>query len=196
MKSSARPIVAPHQIFVDCRHGARRARPVRRRPRSRSRIARWNRCGIRCSRPIPAACRRRNRRGDTNRHPSRAAPAHPSRRSRVRRQSCARADSPRCSASRANVASVACRNQPSHTLSPFPPSPTRSMPSFQSPVPIKRQAMRAGGEACVERQRAMLEQTSRSCSKPLAERTRRAPPSRSTGPRGMGSSRRVRRDRR
>ena len=32
--------------------------------------------------------------------------------------------------------SAACRNQPSQTLSPRPSSPTRFMPSFQSPVPI------------------------------------------------------------
>ena len=32
---------------------------------------------------------------------------------------------------------VAYSNQPSQTLSPVPPSPTRFIPSFQSPVPIK-----------------------------------------------------------
>jgi cyclic beta-1,2-glucan synthetase len=47
----------------------------------------------------------------------------------------ARAASPRSSASGANAVSVACRNQPSQTLSPLPCSPTRFMPSFQSPVP-------------------------------------------------------------
>ena len=34
------------------------------------------------------------------------------------------------------AARVAHRNQPSQTLSPLPPAPTRFMPSFQSPVPI------------------------------------------------------------
>ena len=44
--------------------------------------------------------------------------------------------SPRASAIGANAVSAACRNQPSQTLSPLPASPTRFMPSFQSPVPI------------------------------------------------------------
>jgi hypothetical protein len=33
--------------------------------------------------------------------------------------------------------SVAISSQPSQTLVPCPPSPTRFIPSFQSPVPIK-----------------------------------------------------------
>ena len=54
--------------------------------------------------------------------------------------------------------SVACRSQPSQTLSPLPRSPTRFMPSFQSPVPISGSAVAAEREALVEPARAVLEQ--------------------------------------
>ena len=40
------------------------------------------------------------------------------------------------SARSANGRRIETRNQPSQTLSPLPPAPTRFMPSFQSPVPI------------------------------------------------------------
>ena len=42
----------------------------------------------------------------------------------------------RASANGAKAISAACRNHPSQTLSPSPFSPTRFMPSFQSPAPI------------------------------------------------------------
>ena len=74
------------------------------------------------------------------------------------RQRSARGRSPRASAIGASAASTACRNQPSQTLSPRPSRPTRFMPSFQSPDPIKRQAMGADGQADLDRPRAMLEQ--------------------------------------
>ena len=44
--------------------------------------------------------------------------------------------SPRASACSANARSVVIRNQASQTLSPRPSTPTRFMPSFQSPMPI------------------------------------------------------------
>ncbi len=47
-----------------------------------------------------------------------------------------RALSPRLSASFANSQRFVCRNHASQTLSPFPPIPTRFIPSFQSPAPI------------------------------------------------------------
>ena len=47
----------------------------------------------------------------------------------------ARASSRRISANGANAWSVVWRNHPSQTLSPLPASPTRFMPSFQSPDP-------------------------------------------------------------
>ena len=51
------------------------------------------------------------------------------------RQRRARSES-RPSASGANSSMVRSSSQPSQTLSPLPPSPTRFMPSFQSPPPI------------------------------------------------------------
>ena len=51
------------------------------------------------------------------------------------RQPAAAAGSPRRSAIGANCSSAEYRNQPSQTLSPRPATPTRFMPSFQSPVP-------------------------------------------------------------
>ena len=48
-----------------------------------------------------------------------------------------RAASPRRSASVANAFSTVTKNQPFQTLSPLPSAPTRFMPSFQSPVPIR-----------------------------------------------------------
>ena len=57
--------------------------------------------------------------------------------------------------------SAAWKNQPSHTLSPLPASPTRFMPSFQSPVPISGRPCAPVREAEVEAARAMLEQRRR-----------------------------------
>ena len=49
----------------------------------------------------------------------------------------ARARSPRCSHRGANDVSTMWRNQPSQVLSPRPWGPTRFMPSFQSPLPMR-----------------------------------------------------------
>src|SRR5690349_7896363 len=49
----------------------------------------------------------------------------------------ANTESPRREASSAKRAKISYRKNPSHTLSPLPCSPTRFMPSFQSPDPIR-----------------------------------------------------------
>ena len=66
------PVLAANQVLVHRVHGhARRARDRRRR-RAPTSFAGWNRSGIRDCSPSRAACRRRSRRGDTTRRPSRA----------------------------------------------------------------------------------------------------------------------------
>ena len=83
-----------------------------------------------------AACRRRSRRGDTSRRPSRPARGA-ARGRRARRRSAARTPRRRAAApAAANSRSTSQRKKPSQTLSPRPCEPTRFMPSFQSPPPI------------------------------------------------------------
>ena len=130
------PVRRPHQLFVHGAHRLRRRASDRRRPRARPTTAPPSRSAIRRSAPSRAARRRRSRPAGTRRHPSRRTPSacrSPSARSRY--ASASRA-CPRRSLKSAKRLSVACRNQPSHTLSPCPPVPTRFMPSFQSPLPI------------------------------------------------------------
>ena len=128
--------IAPQQVRLQRLHGARGARRIGR--------ARDHAPGLRdgvdaalvVAAPSPAACHRRRSRGDTTRHPSHAARARRAAAPPAPASRSASASSPRSRASGANAVSVACRNQPSQTLSPRPCSPTRFMPSFQSPVPI------------------------------------------------------------
>ena len=83
-----------------------------------------------------AACRRRNRRGDTIRRPSRRARARPSSASTCSRQVSARWCSPRASAIGANSHRSCAGTSRARRFRPCRPAPTRFMPSFQSPVPI------------------------------------------------------------
>ena len=68
------PVLALDQAFVDGVHRRYASARVRRRRIAPTSFVRWNRSGIRRSAPSRAACRRRSRRGDTSRHPNRAAP--------------------------------------------------------------------------------------------------------------------------
>ena len=67
-------------------------------------------------------------------------------------------------------------------LSPLPCSPTRFMPSFQSPVPISGRPWLPTRETLVERQCAMLEQTWPAHRTRRAERTLRPRPRAASGP--------------
>ena len=161
------------------RRGGRAVRPPppwpgarardRRRPKSPPTTARSRRSGTRRSPSSRAASRRRSTRGGTSRRPSalrsprvdlRGVPPIVGRARRHRRA--ARTTS-------ANGRRIETRNQPSQTLSPLPPAPTRFMPSFQSPVPMSgrpwapvRQADRDRAEAvlvqraCLGRDRRLL----------------------------------------
>ncbi len=64
----------------------------------------------------------------------------------------------RCSITSAKDFSTVHRNQPSQTLSPRPSTPTRFMPSFQSPLPISGRLMRAELPRLIERAPAMFPQ--------------------------------------
>ena len=83
-------------------------------------------------------------RADTNRRPRPRARGQLARRPRVRppfrgarlRRRAHRPDA-------RSASSAACKNQPSQTLSPLPPAPTRFMPSFQSPPADQRQTVAA-----------------------------------------------------
>ena len=134
---------------LDGRHracGARRDRPPRRsRPGLRDRVD--PAFVVRASR---AACRRRSSRADTSRRPSRRARATLAARRRARASARRAPSSPRASASGAKAVSVACRNQPSQTLSPLPlADPVHAV------VPVagadQRQAVRADARGLVER---------------------------------------------
>ena len=117
------------------------ASPSARAPRrpgrtERSTIGRSRRSGTRRKCANRAACRHHSCRGDTIRRPSRPLPAPSSWSSHAfatrRRAACRR----RTWQTERNRLSVFTRNQPSQTLSPLPSSPTRFMPSFQSPPRI------------------------------------------------------------
>ena len=78
--------------------------------------------------------------------------------SRVRRHVRRGGFAARLGATAQRPTSVACRNQPSQTLSPSPFSPTRFMPSFQSPVADERQSVPPDRQTAIERERAVFEQ--------------------------------------
>ena len=79
------------------------------------------------------------------------------------------------------------RNQPSQTLSPLPPSPTRFMPSFQSPVPISGRPCSPTVRLLVERARAMLEQRARSFGRPSGWKNASCSPAAERGPSRNGT---------
>ena len=114
--------------------------------------------------------------------------ARPSGRRRGRATRSARARSPRASASRANSQRVVCRNQPSQTLSPRP----SGADAVHAVVPVARadqgQAVRADGEAPVERAGAVLEQRAVLGGDRGLEVRVVAAPSRAAGPSRKGTT--------
>ena len=144
--------------------------PGRPRRRSRSSSARSSRSGTRRSAPSRAACRRRSRRGGTTRRPTRALHGR-----RVARRRCARKPTAdRRVAARVRVLarsarSVTMRNQASHTLSPRPSTPTRFMPSFQSPMPISGRPCAPVVHALAQRAQAVLVHARRAPSDDLRQ---------------------------
>ena len=119
VKSRTSPSWLANQLLIHSRHRPRRASRFRRAaddsPGLRDRID----PAFRIWRS-PAACHRRNTRGDTNRHPILRARAPLSSALTCSRQVSARLRSPRASAILANSHRTVCRNQPSQTLSPLP----------------------------------------------------------------------------
>ncbi len=141
--------------------------------------------------------RRRSRRAGTIRRPSRAA-RYSGAAARLRsRQRSAKRRSPRSRASSPNCVSTSYRKKPSQTLSPLPCSPTRFMPSFQSPRAHQRQAVLAEAQARVDR-RARNARTAFAASSDCAGQivVRRPRPASAAGLRGNGPVRRARRCRR
>ena len=129
-------VAAPDEVLVDCGHRPLRPRSVGGARQNAPRLGDRVDAALRRCSPSRAVCRRRRRRADTSRRPSRAPRARRAGARMCARQRSARAASARDSAIGTKAASVRYRNQPSQTLSPWPFSPTRFMPSFQSPVPI------------------------------------------------------------
>ena len=127
-------------------------------PEIRPRTARWNRSGIRRCSPSRAACRRRNSRGDTSRRPSPRARARP-------RSAAACARPGRGARGLARAPSRDRREGRERRMQEpaepdafaLPSSPTRFMPSFQSPVPIS-------GRPCAPDQRGSRSSARAQCS--------------------------------
>ena len=108
-----------------------------RRPRLPTKIARANRSGIRRSLRTERRAVVEDTRGDTICHPRRVAPPLAAS-ARLGRDTTRPLGSHRraLSTNGRNRSSTTRRNQASQTLSPCPSTPTRFMPSFQSPQPI------------------------------------------------------------
>ena len=155
------PVAAMHQQPVERGHRLDGARRIGRRPRSRPRIGRWNRCGIPRWSPSPAACRRRSSRGDTTRRPSPRGRARARSASACAVQAAARAVSPRAAA----IGTNARQGGVQEPAQPDALALARLADAVHAVVPVagadQRQAVRAGGEAEVEAARAMLEQRRR-----------------------------------
>ena len=125
-----------HEVGAHGVHGLLGARAAARSPRAPPRTGRRSRCGTARSAWSRGASRRRSRRACTSRRPRRAPACR--RVAGLRRGTAARARRPPGSrtAGRRREASR-LRNQPSQTLSPRPSRPTRFIPSFQSPLPMR-----------------------------------------------------------
>ena len=130
------PVAAPHEVLVHGRHRASRAGRVRRRPRSRPRTARSSRSGT-------------PRRGRSERRPvvEEGAPipvAVPASRldRGFQRSTCSRQRGARSVVSaplreRRELVQVRVEEPREPDALPLPSKPTRFMPSFQSPDPIR-----------------------------------------------------------
>ena len=139
------PVGLANELLVGCAHRARvpgsprrprRASPVAR-ARARPRTARSSRSDTRALSRSRRASRRHEMHAGTRLRPTRT---RRSCRAGTRRDSAtwrpARSRS-RASQSDAKRSIVAHKNQPNHTLSPRPSAPTRFIPSFQSPSPMR-----------------------------------------------------------
>ena len=137
----------------------------------------------------PSGCRHRTSRADTSRRPRPRARARPGERRHAPATAMARVGfSARIGQrSKRRQRRVQQPAEPDAFALPF--SPTRFMPSFQSPVPIKGRPWAPVGKALVERPRAVLEQRGGLVRNHRLEEDCRVRLAQASALPGMGSSR-------